>query len=128
MLLINLMRRYWVQAGIAIAVVAFVAFAGIQHLRLKDDATKLDAAAVLHRSDERRVASLENELTEQNTAITALQTAQKQKEQAVDQALVVAKVQQQKVVTLLAPTENKKPVSCEEAMPDVRNILKGLAQ
>lgn len=128
MLLLDLMRRYWAQASIAIAFAALLAFAGIQHVRLKHDATRLEAAATLHQSDELGIGSLAKDLTDQNAAIGALQAAQTRKEQVVEKAVVIAKVQQQKVAALLAPTENKKPVSCEEAMPDVRNILKGLAQ
>jgi hypothetical protein len=63
-----------------------------------------------------------------SVGLGALQAAQAQKEQTVDKALVVARVQQQKVATLLAPTEHKEPISCEEAMPDVRAILKGITQ
>lgn len=128
MLLIDLMRRYWAQSAAAIAFLGLLAFTGIQHAELKHDATKLETAATLHQSDELRIGSLAKDLTDQNAAIGALQAAQTQKEQTVDKALVVAKVQEQKVVTLLAPAENKKPVSCAEAMPDVRRILKGLAQ
>lgn len=128
MLLIDLMRRYWAQAGIAIAFVALLAFTGVQRAELKHDATKLEAAATLHQSDELRISSLAKDLTDQNAAIGALQTAQTRKEQVVEKELVIAKAQQQKVVALLAPTENKMPVSCEEAMPDVRSILKGLSQ
>jgi uncharacterized coiled-coil protein SlyX len=128
MLLIDLMRRYWVQIGLGLVAVAAIGVVGVQHMKLEHYATKLEAAAKLHQEDEQRLASLGKELTHQNAAITALQTAQTKKEQAVDKALVVARVQQQKVVTLLAPTNDKRPASCEEAMPDGRNILKGLAQ
>jgi hypothetical protein len=128
LLLIDLMRKYWLQAGIAIAFMALLAFAGIQHTRLKHAANQLETAATLHQSDEQRIAVLAKDLTAQNDAVSALQAAQVQKEQTVDKALVVAKVQEQKVVTLLAPTNDKKPVSCEEAMPFVRQILKGLSQ
>lgn len=128
LLLIDLMRRYWLQIMAGIAVTGLMAFAGIQHVRLKIEAVKLQTAATLHLQDEQRIAALGKSLADQNDAITAMQAAQTQKEQIVEKALVVARVQEKKVATLLAPTDNKKLVSCDDAMPDVRTILKGLTR
>jgi len=50
------------------------------------------------------------------------------KQAQVTMAVAKAQTQQQKVVTLLAPTDNKKPSTCEQAMPHVRAIIKGLQQ
>lgn len=127
-LLISLLRTHWQKAVEAIFLLALVGTVVAQHEELAKDRVKLFNAAALHDADQGRIASLRKELSDQNDAVTALQAAQTQKEQTVERALVVAKVQQQKVVTLLASTENKKPSTCEEAMPDVKAILKELQQ
>lgn len=127
-LLISLLRAHWQKAVEAIFLLAVIAVIAFQHHELKKDKASLEVAATVHQVDVSRIAYLGKTLQDQNDAITVLQAAQTKKKQALDKALVVAKVQQRKVVTLLAPTENKKPVSCEEAMPDVRTILRGLTQ
>jgi hypothetical protein len=127
-ILIDLLQKYWPKIAAVIAILALGVFACVQHVELDSDATKLVTASALHQEDTQRSAVLGKDITAQNDAVTALQASQTTKEQAVEKALVVAKVQEQKVAVLLAPTENKKPVSCEAAMPDVRAILKGLTQ
>jgi hypothetical protein len=127
-LLISLLRAHWQKAAEAILLLAVIGVIALQNHELKDYKAKLLTAAVVHDADQTRIASLAKELQDQNNAVTALQAGQEKKEQAVDKALVVAKVQQQKVTALLAPTNEKKVSTCEEAMPDVRNILKGLTQ
>jgi hypothetical protein len=128
MLLMTLLKANWQKAiefAFLLAVVSVVAF---QDYELKNNKAKLLTAATVRDADQTRIAYLSKTLQDQNDAVTALQAAQATKEQAVDKALVVAKVQQQKVTKLLAPTNEKKPASCKEAMPDVRAILKGLSQ
>jgi hypothetical protein len=128
MLLLSLFRAHWQKAAEAILLLGAMSLIAFQNHELKRDKASLEVAATVHQVNIGRIAYLSKTLQDQNDVVTALHTAQTKKEQAVEKALVVAKVQQQKVVTLLAPTENKKPVSCEEAMPDVRSILKGLTQ
>jgi predicted negative regulator of RcsB-dependent stress response len=128
MLLMTILKANWQKAiefAFLLAVVSVVAF---QDYELKNDKAKLLTAAMVHDADQTRIASLAKQLQDQNDAVTALQVAHATKQQAVDKALVVAKVQQQKVTALLGPTNDKKVSTCQEAMPDVRTILKGLTQ
>lgn len=127
-ILLTLLQKYWAQSAAAFAIGALAAVAYVQHVELNSSAIKLTAASALHQGDVQRIADLGKDITAQNDAVTALKTVQNKKEQTVEKALVTAKVQEQKVAVLLAPTENKKIVSCEAAMPDVRNILIGVSQ
>lgn len=124
--LISLLREHWQKAAEALFLLAVMGVIALQNNELKKDKDSLEVAATVHQVDIGRTAYLGKALQDQNDAVTALRNAQTKKEQAVDKALVVAKVQQQKVVTLLAQTNNKKPSTCVEAMPDVRNLLRGL--
>lgn len=127
-LILELLSRYWLQAGVAVTVAGLLAMIAFQKHELKDSAEKLSKAAQLHVQDQQSIADLGRKLTDQNNAVTALQALQATQQAQVTAALAKAKTQQQKVVTLLAPTDNKKPFSCEQAMPDVRAIIKGLQQ
>jgi hypothetical protein len=109
-------------------ILALLAFAYGQHLNLATAETKLATASTIHQLDTATIADLSKQLTDQNDAVTALQASQATKAQAVKDALAVAQAGQQKVVQLLAPTQYKTPVSCADAMPDVRSILKRLTQ
>jgi hypothetical protein len=127
-LLISLLRQHWQKAVEFIALFGVICLIGFQNHEIKMGKAYLEAAAAVHQVDVGRITQLSKMLQDRNDAVTALQAAQTKKEQAVDKALVVAKVQQQKITTLLAPTNDKKVGTCEEAMPDVRAILKGLTQ
>jgi hypothetical protein len=128
MLLFSLLSQHWQKAVEFIALFRVICVIGFQNYELKNDKANLLTAAMVHEADQARIAYLSKTLQDQNDAVTALQAAQVQKEQIAEKAFVVAQVKQQKVVTLLAPTNNKKPSTCEEAMPDVRALLRGLQQ
>lgn len=127
-LILQLLGRYWMQAGVVITVAALLAMIAYQKHELRDKTDKLAKAAQLHSQDQQSIADLGKKLTDQNNAVTALQAQQATKQAEVTAALAKARTQQQKMVTLLAPTDNKKPSTCEQAMPDVRAIIKGLQQ
>lgn len=128
MLLISLLRAHWKVVADAIVLLAVIGVVAVQNEELSNDKVKLFNAAVVHEEDQGRIAYLSKTLQDQNDAVTALQAAQAQKEQATAKALAQAQAKQQKVVTLLVQTNGKKPSTCDEAMPDVRNLLRGIQQ
>lgn len=127
-LILELLDRYWLQAGVVITIAGLLVFIAYQKHELKVKADQLVTAAALHSRDQQRIADLGKELTDQNNAVTALQAQQAAKQAQATASLAKAQTQQQKVVTLLASTDNKKLSTCEQAMPDVRAIIKGLQQ
>lgn len=126
--LAELLRRYWLQAGVVITVAGLSVLIGFQKHKLTDSVTKLATAARMHEQDQQSIADLGRKLTDQNSALAALVAQQAVKQTQVTAAMAKAQTQQQKVVTLLTPTDNKKLSTCEQAMPDVRAIIKGLQQ
>jgi hypothetical protein len=127
-LLAEILRRYWLQAGVVITLAGLLVWIGVQKHELTDRADKLATAAKLHQQDQQRIADLGKKLADQNSAVSALVAQQAVKQAQVTSAVAKAQAQQRKVVTLLVPTDNKKPSTCEQAMPDVRSIIKGLQQ
>lgn len=94
MLLIILLRQHLQSVFAFIVLSGLISVIAFPNHEVKNDKAKLFDGAVVHGADETRIASLAKELQDQNDAVTALQAAQTRKEQAVDKALVVAKVQQ----------------------------------
>lgn len=127
-LILMFLKSYWKQAAIALVALALLSTIGIQHLELKHDATKLDDAAKLHLEDQATIAGLGDEIKAQNAAVQALQDAQALKQQQAAKALADAQAKQQKLGQLLAQTNGKTAATCDAAMPDIRNILKGIQQ
>lgn len=127
-LLLTLLRANWQKALEAAFLLAVMGLIAYQNHELKNDKAKLTTAAMLHEADQGRIAYLSKSLQDQNDAVTAMQAAQAVKEQAMKKALAVAQTKQQRVVTLLAPTNDKRPSTCADAMPDVRTLLKGIQQ
>lgn len=127
-ILTALLSKYWKQCIAVVPALALSVFAYVQHVELTNDIAKLATASITHQLDTQEIANLGEQLTDQNDAVAALQAIEATKEQAVRNALAVAQTDQQKVVTLLTPTNGKKPISCADPMPDVRSILRGLSQ
>lgn len=125
-LILMFLQRYWQQAAMALVAGALLAAIGVQHLELAHDAAKLADAAKLHLEDQTTIAGLGNEISAQNTAVDALKQAQDAKQQAAAKALADAAAKQQKLTQLLAQTNGKTAATCTEAMPAVRDILRGI--
>jgi hypothetical protein len=83
-LLISLLRAHWQKAAEAILLLAVMGVIAVQHHELKNDKASLLTAAMVHDADQSRIAYLSKTLQDHNDAVTALQTAQTKKEQAVE--------------------------------------------
>jgi hypothetical protein len=116
------------QAGITITVASLLACISYEKHELTVDATKLATTENLHAQDQQRIADLGKELADQNNAVTALKAQQAVEQAQVATAIKKAQTQQQKGTTLLVSTGNQRPSTCEQAIPEVRAIIKGLQQ